>query len=314
MLLQSSVDNVSPSYKKFTKLDWIYDSLIITIHSIDGTSIRFRHYSFLSNTFNAVLTDYIVTYEWYRNDEIIYFSISIIILSLVMLITSTAFATSFVDPHSSSCCKLLIVLFMFIPISPLFSILCWMDHIGLTSKIHSFLRLKSYQSHSPNRDNYKFAHLYYFAWLTDKFESHSGFIFSLLIQCFPQCLLQTIYIVAQRQPSMLNILSIIASVLSVINNSTMFCYARDVKVFILNILCISVDIFGIFAVISWSFDDDRSFYYLSHIWKYKVLFITLPSAIWFTIYILFNRESRIEALRRLYVSVSHCYCLSPILC
>ena len=168
MLLQSSADNVVPPYKKFTKLDWIYDLLIITIHSIDGTNMCFRHHYSRSNTFSTVLADYIVTYEWYKNDEIIYFAISIIILSLVMLIESTAFATSFVDPHSSSCCKLLVVLFVFIPMSPLFSILCWMDHIGITSKIHSFLRLKSYQSHSPNRDNYKFAHLCYFAWLTDK--------------------------------------------------------------------------------------------------------------------------------------------------
>ena len=121
-----------------------------------------------------------------------------------------------------------------------------------------------------------------------------------------------IYIVTFRKPTAINILSIIASVLSVITKSIMFCYARDFKVFLLNLICFTVDIFGIFAIITWVFDDESTV--LSLIWKYKVLFITLPCAIWLSLYILFNRETPRQGLRRLYTSVASCLCFTEIFC
>ena len=140
-----------PPYRQFTALDWIYDGTTIIIHTVD------------------VLTDYLVAYQYYQNDEPVYLFISLSILSLVMLINSAAFATSFVDPLSSSCCKLLTVLFLFIPISPLFSLICWLDHIGILNPcFKTVLKLKTYPSNPPRRRKFKFAHLYYFAWLTDK--------------------------------------------------------------------------------------------------------------------------------------------------
>ena len=140
-----------PPYRQFTALDWAYDGTTIIIHTVD------------------VLTDYLVAYQYYQNDEAVYLFISLSILSLVMLINSAAVATSFVDPLSSSCCKLLTVLFLFIPISPLFSLICWLDHIGILNPcFKTVLKLKTYPSNPPRRRKFRFAHLYYFAWLTDK--------------------------------------------------------------------------------------------------------------------------------------------------
>ena len=129
-----------------------------------------------------------------------------------------------------------------------------------------------------------------------------------------------IYIVTFRKPTIINILSIVASILSVITKSIMFCYVRDFKVFLLNLLCFTVDIFSIFAILSWVFDDypyannDNiiNANSLSLIWKYKVLGVTLPCAIWLSLYILFNQETPIQGLQRLYGSVSSCLCFAPL--
>lgn len=129
-----------------------------------------------------------------------------------------------------------------------------------------------------------------------------------------------IYIVTFRKPTVINILSIVASVLSVTTKSVMFCYVRDFKVFLLNLCCFTVDIFSIFAILSWVFDDYPyannnhiiNVNLLSLIYKYKVLCITFPCSIWLSLYILFNRETPIQGLKRLYNSVSGCLCFAPL--
>ncbi len=66
-------------------------------------------------------------------------------------------------------------------------------------------------------------------------------------------------IVIYKDPSVLNTLSIILSIVALVSKSIVFCYSTDVYAMICNWLCICADTFGLFAVLAWVFyvpDDD----------------------------------------------------------
>ena len=101
-----------------------------------------------------------------------------------------------------------------------------------------------------------------------------GFILEALIEAFPQSILQMIAIVYYNDNELINIVSILISLVSVSTKSMVFSYAIDLKVFLFNWLSLVTDFFGIFMLISWVFynpTNPGTFTWYGTLWLYKSL-------------------------------------------
>ena len=81
-----------------------------------------------------------------------------------------------------------------------------------------------------------------------------------------------IAIVYYNETEIVNVISILISLLSVSTKSMVFSYAIEIKVFLFNWLSIVTDFFGIFMLISWIFynpNNPGQFTWYGQMWLYK---------------------------------------------
>ncbi len=85
-----------------------------------------------------------------------------------------------------------------------------------------------------------------------------------------------IAIVYYNETEIINVISILISLVSVSTKSMVFSYAIEIKVFIFNWLSLVTDVFGIFMLISWIFYNPihpRQFTNFGLFWLYKSMVI-----------------------------------------
>jgi len=91
-------------------------------------------------------------------------------------------------------------------------------------------------------------------YIRHKLMSHMGFLIEALIEAIPQSILQMVFLIMYSDHvSTINLVSIFMSMIVVASKGTILSYSIYRSAAIFNFLCFSLDIFGIFCVVSWLF-------------------------------------------------------------
>jgi hypothetical protein len=81
--------------------------------------------------------------------------------------------------------------------------------------------------------------------------AHFGFIVEAILEAFPQCILQMVCIIWYQEASPLAMYSILLSVTTIASKGVVFSFSIDPIVFVFNVCCVLIDIFGFFATLTW---------------------------------------------------------------
>jgi len=251
-----------------------------------------------------IITDYLVIAQWYYIGEITFWSIGVTWLGIAQFVYAITFVNLFFNESHHACTQFLFFLFFF-PFAPCIALIIWVAFRN--------------QHYIPSLAS----------WVNHKSKSHFGFVLEAYSQALPMAIIQMIYIVEYQQPTLLNLISFILSILSICAKSITFSYAVDYYVFAFNFLCPFVDAFAIFTIFSWVLYDRNPFFMfnsdpstllaqplaiLNCVWILKILIVTLPTALNIVFYFLFG-DSIKSTLTNMYIDV-HIICggvLSKIL-
>ena len=214
-----------------TLCDWIYDLLGLSIAISD------------------VVTDYIVTYQYYSDRLYGYFGVAI----AIFVVAHTLYAALFANELFSDTDMIvkLCVFVLYWPFAGTFSVICWITSVGLCKDTLKAIGVDVDDNKKAAHNNSKDAKA---EWIDHKLENHIGFVIESMIESFPMSILQMIAIVDVQEPNIVNILSIFLSMTSVGTKSIFFSYSMDSYVFVFHWICVFVDCFGIFTSIAWCFD------------------------------------------------------------
>lgn len=182
-----------------------------------------------------IITDYLVIAQWHRSGDTTFWSVGCGILGIAQFVYSITFINIYFNDSYSSWIQFLIFI-LFLPFSPLISLIIWLT-----------FRKKEY---IPSLAS----------WINHKSESHFGFVLEAFSQALPMAIIQMVYIVEYQEPTILNLISFILSIMSVCAKSITFSYAVDYYVFAFNFLCPFVDAFAIFTIFSWVLFDRNPFF------------------------------------------------------
>jgi hypothetical protein len=107
-------------------------------------------------------------------------------------------------------------------------------------------------------------------YIQSKYQSHAGFLAEALAEAIPQCVLQTIAVITMGQASPLFLISILTSVTVIGSKGYLVSYSIHRPSFVFNFGCILADMFCLFALCAWLFDDSVS-YSQRAAWVYLLL-------------------------------------------
>merc|ERR1719295_1794171 len=243
-----------------------------------------RSYDLLAQIINIldVVTDLIVCIEFYHKDRMVFFGISVSILSLAHI----AYVMAFMIKYSrEEYCGILVLFLALLPISPFIPfIMFFADHKN--SCLAPFLESCCCFNISLNSEYIPDDASKLRKFMEEKIEAHAGFIIEALVEAFPQAILQMIAIVTYNEANYISIASILLSMLSMASKSFIFsiAFATNMKQLFFNWLCAVTDFFGIFVMVSWVFyqpeNDELSdaFHIIQSAWYYKV-FCIFPTII-----------------------------------
>ena len=108
-------------------------------------------------------------------------------------------------------------------------------------------------------------------YLKKKTMTHAGFVLESLVESGPQSILQMVAIVVTGQVSGLSIFSIIVSIVSISSKGFLLSYSIHRPTFVLNFVCYVVDVFLVFAEISWVFYNP--YHIASLLWFGKIIVV-----------------------------------------
>jgi len=220
-----------------------------------------------------VTTDVWVAYRFYTTGKFAFFWVSTVVMILAQLAYTVAFTLRFAESSNIRIRKKICVFFCVLPLAPVMSfIFYWASRPdNCISKILRYFGLDTDESVKPDKNEPQITR-----WIKEKFEKHMGFILEAVIEAFPQSILQMIAIVYYNETEIINVVSILISLISVSTKSLVFSYAIEVKVFIFNWLSLVTDFFGIFMLISWIFYNPLNpgqLTWYGTLWLYKSVFI-----------------------------------------
>ena len=172
-----------------------------------------------------------------------------------------------------------------------------------------YLRLQSFIDTEEDEDDNEPKMM---KWMKKKFGSHIGFIAESIIESFPASIVQMSAMVMYRNVNILSIISILLSLLSICTKSCVISIgaAIDRLTQIFSWLCIVIDFFGIYTVISFVFDTDDDL--LFKIWIYKVSIFIVPAAVF--VGVSYAVLTFLDYKRRPYEYRTNVYSLSIVLC
>ena len=209
-------------WQRMSLWDWIYDLVGVCIGISD------------------VVTDYIVTYQYFGEGLYGYFGVAVAIFVIAHTVYAGLFAESMLR-WGTTFGRKVCAFFIFWPFAGTFSVVWWIKSIQLD------IDEKKKAADSDRNDSKA-------EWIDHKLEHHVGFVVESSIESFPMSILQMIAIVDVQEPNLVNILSIFLSMISVGTKSIFFSYSMDNYVFVFHWICVFVDCFGIFTSIVWCFD------------------------------------------------------------
>ena len=223
---------VKRAWQEMTLCEWSYDLLVLCIAVSD------------------VVTDYIVTYQYYAKGLNGYFGVAVAIFAIVHTVYAGLLIKKLLFWKKSFVEKFCIFL-VYWPFAGTFPVAWWIQSVGLCKDrlISIGLNVDEHKKlkHDDNEDSKA-------EWINHELENHVGFVIEAMIESFPMSILQIIAIVEIQEANFVNILSIFLSIISVVTKSIFFSYSMDNYVFVFHCICVFVDCFGIFTNIIWCFD------------------------------------------------------------
>ena len=285
-------------------------------------------------------TDILVLYSFHQEDRRFFFITSLIILLIAQISYLVAFANRYHD--SSKPLAAMCMILLLLPFAPFVSIVMY-----VAEKKNWFRTAYNPESglnaiKSPLQK-----------WMDEKLRSHLGFILEATIEAFPQrfafydfdqlqfrmlsnsdvlshsvisvschmhrikySILQMCAIVYYEEyNNVLPVLSILISMWSVSSKSLVFAAgtALDRFTMLFNWLCVIVDFFGIFFVISWVFHNEVIY----NLFIYQFLIGPTPLALWITfcfmLFCMYETSAKaVEELSASYSSVCEKWCCLPL--
>eukprot|EP01084_Bolivina_argentea_P013195 24738_1 len=224
-----------------------------------------------------IVTDVIVTYQFYQHNRTVFFGLSLSFIILAQL--SYIFAFIIQNGDETKPFRIFLMGLFLLPFSPIISFIFY-----LTEDPHSFT---SYllQTYFPFEVNFKTTRINakkskLRQWMKKKLRKHLGFIMESLIEAFPQSIIQLTAIVIYKEANIVSIISILISMLSVSSKSFILSIqlSINIKTLFFNWLCAVTDFIGIFFAVSWAFYDSEyaTISMISTIWQMKLLFTVIP--------------------------------------
>eukprot|EP01084_Bolivina_argentea_P109402 195559_1 len=125
----------------------------------------------------------------------------------------------------------------------------------------------------------------------DKINKHGGFILEAFLEALPQSILQLIAMVYFKEANYIAVGSIILSMTSIMSKSLVISQGVEWKSYMFSWLCVCVDFFSIFFVVSWIFLSNEYIYgnFLGHfsiigqIWCWIIIIAIIPPILFFAI-------------------------------
>ena len=247
-----------------------------------------------------IVTDVIVLISFYTHQRWTFFVLSLIIL----IIAQMAYAILFIyryNPEQKCTHKFfgaVAIFFCLLPFGTIVSFLIYFTDDKDSEFSKWFGRVTGYDvnntlhSHELNKNQSQLR-----KWIIKKLSRHMGFIIEAGMEALPQSLLQIIAIVYYNEANYVSIISIFLSMFSVMTKSLIFSQGIDFKTYIWTWLCIVVDFFGIFFILTWVFYTNDTlltpdflgyFSVIGEIWFYKVMLSVSPTvfliATWVVMY------------------------------
>ena len=258
-----------------------------------------------------IITDIIVLISFYNNERPAFFAISLVILIIAQLCYAALFMWRYY-PDISDCA----VILLFIAIIPFGTVVSFLVYLtdDKESAIHKYLAPNFLKFHITDTLESQYSnakHGKMTKWIINKFSKfclysmspaktchffqynflykrHIGFIIEAGVEALPQSLLQIVAIVYYKEANYISIASIFLSMFSVMSKSLVFSQGIDIKTYIWTWLCIVVDFFGIFFMLTWVFYTNDTllhpefldyFSIIGEIWFYKMMLSVSPCII-----------------------------------
>eukprot|EP01084_Bolivina_argentea_P162420 282669_1 len=169
-----------------------------------------------------VTTDVWVAYRFYTTGKTAFFWLSVVIMFLAQIAYTVAFTLRFAESSNVSIKKKILVFLCMLPFAPIMSfIFYWASRPdNCVSSVLRYFGLDTDESSAPDKNEPQITR-----WIKEKFEKHMGFILEAVIEAFPQSILQMIAIVYYNETEIINVISILISLVSVSTKSMVFSYA-----------------------------------------------------------------------------------------
>ena len=155
-----------------------------------------------------VITDVLVTYEFWLLGRKVYFGIAVGIFILAQFCYAMLFTIAYGENLRRDRSRALCFMCIF-PIAQIVPVFLWLDSLNIAAvkkllkQLHLSEHVIDIDKQCPkNKDPLQF-------WLEQKFMSHGGFMIEAAIEAFPQSILQMIGIVMFQEATPLNVVSII---------------------------------------------------------------------------------------------------------
>ena len=252
-----------------------------------------------------IITDIIVTVDFYQKDRMVFFGLSLTFIILAQLAYIFAFIVEI--GYESKPGRVFLMFLLLIPFAPILSFIFYLTE-DPNSFMCKFLQKwfpfdVSFGSVSIDASKPKLKQ-----WMKRKLRKHLGFIMEALIEAFPQSILQICAIVIYNEANIVSIISILISMLSVSSKTFILSiqFSMNIKTLLFNWFCCVTDFIGIFFAVSWVFYDTESeaINIIGNIWLLKVLFCVVPLVFVFSIGIYY------EGLRNLIDNIDTRHCAS----
>lgn len=224
-----------------------------------------------------IATDVIVTYNFYQQDRMIFFGLSLTFIILAQLSYIFAFIIQIGDENKPY--RIFLMFLCLLPLSPLISFIFYLTENpdSFTSNLlkDHFCFSVDFRATNINNNKSKLRQ-----WMKRKLRKHLGFIMESLIEAFPQSILQLTAIVVYNEANIVSIISILISMLSVSSKSFVLSiqFSMNIKTLFFNWFCACTDFIGIFFAVSWVFYDSQYqvISIMAYFWQIKVLCSVVP--------------------------------------
>eukprot|EP01084_Bolivina_argentea_P194785 334283_1 len=217
-----------------------------------------------------MITDVWILIQWYYQDRMVFFSLSLTILLLANFSYTIVFNTRYRDFYP---CKICFFSWILLPIAPFLSIIMYfIDACGNEYECAGYIfetRSERRWTENPTKNGGE-----PIKWMQHKLSKHIGFVLQAIMEAFPQCCLQLVALMHFNEINIIAIISIIISMASISSKSLIFTAGTsiNIKTMMFTWIYIISDVFGIFLAISFVFytQDDGAYNILRYIWFSKL--------------------------------------------